>query len=148
MKKILWALAAAGICLLAAAALLGDQPPAKSGDEAAMKAAEDAAKAWLALMDSGQYARSWKDSAQLFKKEVTQEEWEKSAKLARESLGRLVSRSLKVEQYGKSLPGDPDGEYLILVFDSSFEKRTTAGETVVPVKEKDGVWRVAGYATK
>src|SRR5262249_47107645 len=117
-------------------------------DEAAMKAAESAAKSWLALMDSGQYARSWKEAAQQFRRQITKEEWEKSAKSARESLGKVLSRELKIEQYGQGMPGAPDAEYLVLVFDSSFENRKEAGETVVPVKEKDGVWRVAGYSTK
>ncbi|HKA36819.1 MAG TPA: DUF4019 domain-containing protein [Thermoanaerobaculia bacterium] len=148
MKTILWALAAAGTCLLAAAVIFGDQPAGKRADEAAMKAAESAAKSWLALMDSGQYARSWKEAAQQFRRQITKEEWEKSAKSARESLGKVLSRELKIEQYGQGMPGAPDAEYLVLVFDSSFENRKEAGETVVPVKEKDGVWRVAGYSTK
>jgi hypothetical protein len=147
MRKILWALAAAGTCLLVAAALLGDEPPTKA-EKARMKAGEEAALAWLALVDSGDYARSWRESAGLFKKEVTQGEWEQSAKAARETFGKLLSRSLKAGEYGRATPGDTRGEYLILVYDSSFEKRKTAAETVVPVKEKDGVWRVAGYATK
>src|SRR5262249_41112987 len=91
MRRILWILAAAGVCLLAAAALLGNPQGGKSADEKAMKAAEDSARAWLALMDSGQYARSWKESARFFQKQVTQEEWEKGAKAGRESLGKVIS---------------------------------------------------------
>ena len=147
MKKILWALATAGICLLAAAVLLGQEPPSKS-EEAGMKAGQEAAEAWLALVDSGQYARSWKESAALFKKQVTREDWEKTAKAGREAFGKLVSRKLKVGEYGRAMPGDPRGEYLVLVYDSSFEKRTVVDEKVIPVREKDGTWRVAGYETK
>src|SRR5262249_51094194 len=116
MKTILWALAAAGTCLLAAAVVFGDQPAGKRADGAAMKAAESAAKSWLALMDSGQYARSWKEAAQQFRRQITKEEWEKSAKSARESLGKVLSRELKIEQYGQGMPGAPDAEYLVLVF--------------------------------
>ena len=147
MKKILWALAAAGICLLAAAMLLGQEPPSKA-EEAQVKAGQEAAQAWLALMDSGQYARSWKDAAAIFKKQVTQEEWEKAAKSGREAFGKLVSRKLKAGEYGKAMPGDPRGEYIVLIYDSSFEKRSVVDEKVIPVKEKDGTWRVAGYETK
>jgi hypothetical protein len=43
------------------------------------------------------------------------------------------------------LPGAPDGEYVVIQFESSFEKKKSAVETVTPMLEKDGKWRVSGY---
>jgi uncharacterized protein DUF4019 len=148
MKKILWVLAAAGICLLAAAALIADQAAAKTGEEAAKMAAEEAAKGWLALVDSGEYGQSWRDAADLFKKQLTVEQWDKAVKSAREPLGKLLSRTVRVAEYTRTLPGAPDGEYVVIAYDSSFENKKQAAETVVPLKEKDGVWKVSGYFIK
>jgi hypothetical protein len=47
-----------------------------------------------------------------------------------------------------TLPGVPDGEYVVVQFDTSFEKKKTAIETVTPMKEPDGRWRVSGYFIK
>jgi len=47
-----------------------------------------------------------------------------------------------------SVPGGPDGQYVIIEFAASFENKKTAIETVTPMLEKDGVWRVAGYYIK
>ena len=44
-----------------------------------------------------------------------------------------------------SLPGAPDGEYRVFQFDTSFEHKQTAVETVTAVLETDGSWRIAGY---
>ena len=64
---------------------------------------------------------------------------------SRGSYGALVSRKLKKAEYRTSLPGAPDGQYVVLQYDSSFEHKKAAVETVTPMKDADGVWRVSGY---
>ncbi|MGB3565135.1 MAG: DUF4019 domain-containing protein, partial [Thermoanaerobaculia bacterium] len=60
-------------------------------------------------------------------------------------LGKVLSRKVKSKQYATSLPGAPDGEYVVIQFETSFENKTTAIETVTPMKDEDGKWRVSGY---
>ncbi|MDJ0589504.1 MAG: DUF4019 domain-containing protein [Pleurocapsa sp. MO_226.B13] len=66
----------------------------------------------------------------------------------RNPLGQTVSRSLKSKQYHTSLPGVPDGEYVVIQFNTSFEHKKSAVETVTPMKDPDGKWRVCGYYIK
>ena len=66
----------------------------------------------------------------------------------RKPLGQTVSRSLKSKQYQTVLPGAPDGEYVVIQFNTSFEHKRSAVETVTPMKDKDGKWRVSGYYIK
>ena len=47
-----------------------------------------------------------------------------------------------------SLPGAPDGEYVVIQFDTSFTNKKVAVETVTPMKDEDGIWRVSGYYVK
>jgi hypothetical protein len=103
------------------------------------------ADAWLALVDQGKYDQSWEEAARLFKGAVTKEKWREAASAVRAPLGKLVSRKLKSRQYTKTLPGVPDGEYVVIQYDSSFENKTEAVETVTPMLDPDGVWRVSGY---
>ncbi len=148
MKRILWILAAVGVCLIAAAALLAAPDADKAEQKAAVKAAEGAAGSWLALVDSGQYAKSWTEAAGLFRRQLSSEQWEKTVSGVRESLGKLRSRNLKSAEFSRTLPGAPDGEYVVIQYDSSFENKKEAVETAVPMKDKDGVWRVSGYFIK
>jgi hypothetical protein len=67
---------------------------------------------------------------------------------ARAPLGKVLSRTLKSATYATSLPGAPDGEYVVVKFDTSFEKKQSAIETVTPMKDPDGRWRVSGYFIK
>ena len=120
------------------------QPEVTAQKSAAHKSAEQ----WLALVDAGNYAESWKTAAGYFQTAVPQDQWEHTIATVREPLGDLVSRKLKSAHYTKSLPGTPDGEYVVLLFDTSFTNKKTAVETVTPMLDADGTWKVSGYYIK
>jgi hypothetical protein len=107
-----------------------------------------AAEGWLALVDTGKYGESWKAASGFFKSAVPQGQWEQSLKAVRPPLGKLVSRKLSSKTHMTSLPGAPDGEYLVIQFETSFQNKKSAVETITPMKEKDGKWRVSGYYIK
>lgn len=107
--------------------------------------AQIAAKAWLALVDAEKYGQSWDEAALLFRSAVMKAEWEKAARAARAPLGAMKSRTFKSANFTRSLPGAPDGEYVVIQFDSRFANKASAIETVTPMRDKDGTWRVAGY---
>ena len=107
--------------------------------------AQKSAESWLALTDNGKYGESWDDAAQLFKNAVTREQWTNQIKAVRPPLGKVQSRRLKSATYTKTLPGAPDGEYVVIQYETSFENKASAIETIVPMLDKDGKWRVSGY---
>lgn len=132
--------------VLGAMSLMNCQP--EQADEAAEKAAVEAAERWLVLVDSGDYQKSWETAAALFKEAVTPEQWQQSAAAARQPFGALQSRKVKSTKYATSLPGAPDGHYVVIQFDASFENKAAAVETITPMKDPDGAWRVSGYFIK
>lgn len=111
-------------------------------------AAVDAATGWLALVDAGDYADSWTEAAEYFRKAVTQEQWIDAMEAVRQPLGDRVSRELKSAELASTLPGAPDGEYVVIQFTTRFEHKASAVETVTPMKDPDGAWRVSGYFIK
>ncbi len=116
-----------------------------AADTEAVSQARRSADSWLALVDAAQYGQSWNEAATLFKSAVTQQEWEKAARSARAPLGALKSRTFKTATFARSLPGAPDGEYVVIQFDTQFANKTAAVETVTPMRERDGSWKVSGY---
>ena len=110
--------------------------------------AKQSAEAWLALVDSGKYASSWDDAAQFLKAAVTRDQWQSALHTVRDPLGKLGTRTLKSANYTKTLPGAPDGEYVVMQYDTSFANKGSAVETIVPMLDKDGKWRVSGYFIK
>lgn len=121
---------------------------APKGHREAEKTALESAEKWLALVDSEQYAESWEGAAEYFKAFVTKDQWEQTIQAVRRPLGKKVSRQIKSREYAASVPGGPDGEYVVLQFNTGFENKKSAVETVTPMLDKDGTWRVSGYYIK
>jgi len=108
-------------------------------------AAETSARTWLGLIDTGAYAKSWDTAAKYFRNSMAQSQWVSRISAVRAPLGALKSRRLMSARFERSLPGAPDGEYVIVQFSSSFEHKGEATETVTPMRDPDGQWRVSGY---
>jgi hypothetical protein len=106
------------------------------------------AQKWLTLIDEGKYSESWNQAAGFFKTAVSKKDWLKSMEAFRKPLGALISRKLKSKKYTTSLPGAPDGKYVVIQYETSFEHKKSAIETVTPMLDKDGKWRVSGYYIK
>jgi hypothetical protein len=111
-------------------------------------AAQPVAAAWLKLVDEGKYVESWEKMSPGFKKEVSKRKWNATVGKIRKPLGRLTSRQLKSAAYSKDLPGAPEGEYVVLQFDSAFERKPAAREQVTLLLGQDLEWRVSSYAVK
>lgn len=108
------------------------------------QAAEQAALGWLALVDTTQYEASWNEAASLFRNQISSSDWSKAVSAARSPLGGVITRNLISAIYATSLPGAPDGEYVVLQFQTDFANKPKAIETVTPMQD-EGRWRVSGY---
>lgn len=106
--------------------------------------AQSAADQWLKLTDSGNYDQSWQKAAQMFKSHVSQMDWAMAMQTNRSPLGRVLSRKLRNASHRDHLPGAPDGEYVVIQYETSFEHKKAAVETVTPTLD-DGEWKVSGY---
>jgi len=119
-----------------------------AADDEAVAAAKTAANSWLAQTDSEDFAGSWTSASSLFRAAVTEAEWEKALSAVRGPIGRLISRELGSADFYTTLPGAPDGEYVVMQFNSSFAQKATAIETVTVMLDSDGSWCVSGYYIK
>lgn len=107
--------------------------------------AQAAAESWLKLTDAGDAEDSWEQAARLFQGAVTQEQWKQALAGVRPPLGKVISRQVISRRYRENAPGAPDGKYVIIRYWTVFEKKASAVETVTPMLDPDGVWRVSGY---
>lgn len=119
--------------------------PAYAQEDADILVAEQSARDWLALTDGSQYAASWEQASSFFRAAVTQENWEGALRGARMPFGDLLSREVSSSTYATTLPGAPDGEYVVFEFNSAFANKAAAVETVTVMRDIDGDWRIAGY---
>ncbi len=107
--------------------------------------AQAAAESWLKLTDAGDGAGSWEQAAKAFKGALTKEQWTQALASVRPPLGKVVSRKLTSRQYTEKIPGGPEGKFVILQYQTAFESKPSAVETVTAMLDPDGVWRISGY---
>ena len=119
-----------------------------AGNENSKKEAEKSAMSWLTLVDNGDYGKSWDEAAILFQKAISKEDWVKTIKGVRPPLGEVEKRKFESATYMTEVPGAPDGEYVVIQYFTVFSNKASAIETITPMKEKDGSWKVSGYYIK
>ncbi len=107
-----------------------------------------AAGQWLELTDAGMYAEGWSEALEYLRNAVTSEQFVQSLVAVRGPLGVVLSREMAEINYTKIMPGAPDGEYVVIRYDTSFSNKDKAVETVALMLDEDGVWKVTGYYIK
>lgn len=135
------------VAWLSALSLAGLARPLRA-DQRAENRAVAAARTWLDLVDGGRYEAGWDVASPILKGMVTKEEWDRAVRSVRTPLGHCLSRRLRSHKLVDSFPGAPKGPYAVLQFETAFEERRDALETVTPVLGPDDRWRVAGYFIK
>lgn len=110
--------------------------------------AQQSAERWLALADNEKFTENWKAASPMLQQAVSQEKWSSMLNQVRKPLGTVTSRKLTTAKREKSLPGAPDGDYVVMQFQTSFANKKEATETVTAVLDKDGMWKVGGYFIK
>ncbi|WP_245961413.1 DUF4019 domain-containing protein [Thalassotalea euphylliae] len=108
---------------------------------------DNAGMNWLQMIDDGEYSKSWQEADSLFKSQLTSSKWQKALRNVRKPLGKVVMRKKHSAQTHTSLPGIPDGHYLVLTFKTQFEQKTKAIETLT-LSKQSGEWRAIGYFIK
>lgn len=115
--------------------------------ESEEKVAVVAALSWLKYVDNENYNQAWKNSSTLLKSLISLDDWNNLIKGVKDNFGKVTSRKIKSTLYKESLPGVPDGRYLIIQFDVDFKNKLNAVETITP-RYEDGIWKVSGYYIK
>jgi hypothetical protein len=118
---------------------------AHSSEANKKKAALAAAGKWLALVDAGKYADSWRETPEAYRARVDQKRWEQSLQSDRGSEGACVARKFISSEFRKSPPNTAGNDSISIRFNTSFQNRKYALERLKLIFDKDGQWRVTEY---
>jgi Protein of unknown function (DUF4019) len=111
----------------------------------AVTAAQLAAASWLGLVDKGRYGESWDSAATFFRQAVARSSWEAAVASARRPFEPFGERQQVQASFQTRLPNAPPGQYVVLQYRTKTGGGRTVVETVTPMKDSDGNWRVSGY---
>src|SRR5882724_10969962 len=124
-------LALAGICSL----FLAAAPKSLASSEDNTGNALEAAKAWMAKIDAGDYEASYQAGSSVLHDTVTQDKWLLVMKALRTTWGDVVSRRVTSHIYKPDGYEKQSGEFMIISYDTSFKNLPVAQETVILRRE-------------
>jgi hypothetical protein len=111
------------------------------------QAAERQALGFVGYLDHGRYADSYAYTGMLIRAQLDRDSFAKQLEKARAGTGGLLSRELIDASYTTTVPGAPEGQYVVLHYSASFANRQETVETLTLAFAK-GYWRVSGYYIK
>jgi hypothetical protein len=111
------------------------------------RAAQRQALGFLGYLDKGRFADSYAYTGMLIRAQVDRPSFSAQVEKARAGTGALLTRELLDSTYATSVPGAPEGQYVVLHYHSSFADKQEAVETLTLAFAK-GYWRVSGYYIK
>lgn len=109
--------------------------------------AEQVALQVVELYAGGEYGAVYDNADEILRSAVDRDQFIKMTKAVFTPLGARKSIRLNSAKYTHRAPGGPDGVYVILRFESSFENKAEAVETIT-IRETQAGWRLAGYFIK
>jgi len=101
-------------------------------------------KNWIAQIDAGRYDDSYAAGSGEMHDKVPQDRWSEVLKAIRAPWGPVVSRRQLSHVYKPNGFEGTEGEFLVITYETSFQKLPAATELVV-LRWEDGQWRGAGY---
>jgi len=111
------------------------------------RAAQRQALGFLGYLDHGRFADSYAYTGMLIRAQTDRASFSSQVEKARQGTGAMLTRELIDAGYETSVPGAPDGQYVVLHYRTSFADRQEAVETLTLAFAK-GYWRVSGYYIK
>ena len=138
MKRIVWAFM--GLFLFVSAQVFAAEGTKTAPLVAPANPIVNSVGEWLAVIDAGRYDESWSKASKLFKGAAPVDQWVQALNGVRKPLGALLVRKVSNLVTKTSLPGAPDGHYIILTYKTNFAEKKNAVETVTFMQESDGIW--------
>lgn len=112
--------------------------------ESQLQAGEITSKAWLGIVDKGEYNKSWDEMSVITRNTVKKEEWEKILTKTRKPLGAVKERSVVDIRSAINPKNLPAGNYMVMIYKTSFATKADAHE-LVTLFLQDGQWHVLTY---
>jgi Protein of unknown function (DUF4019) len=106
--------------------------------------AQRTAREWLAYTDALDGAAAYARAAAKFRSAMPVDAWTDALRKQRMPRGATKRRTIVHTEFRRDVPGYPNGDYALVVFQTEFEN-ADAQESITLEREADNVWRVVGY---
>lgn len=100
---------------------------------------------YVSAIDKELYLQSWTEGDQLFQHTISKDDWVKGLSRNRKPLGHVISRKFKDQRLAMDPQGLPKGAYMVVEYETFFDREPISLELLTLRQGDDGVWRVLTY---
>lgn len=126
----------------------GQEATQKEEENSSLIESAQVAKDYVDGVDKGEYDQSWSKSDTVFQNTIPQNEWKDFLTELRKRTGKVVSRRLKDQNPAWNPRGLPEGAYMVIIYNTSFQNLPNVEELLTLRKGPDKKWRVLTYEVK
>lgn len=123
-------------------------PLASAQRASAVHNGQQVAGIWLHLLDAGHYGAAWDEAATTLQRAVPRATWVAQVSALRAPHGPVRARRLKWVTYNETLSAPDEGQYVVIEYETRFDNTVSAVETVTPVMDERGIWKVGAYSIR
>lgn len=105
------------------------------------------AEAFVVAIDKNDYRSAYANASPILRLSFKQDTWIEQQSLSFQLLGKALKRQLMTVRSRESYPGLPDGNYLIVSYQTQTEYKSGAIEVLL-LKEQDEGWQVCKYSIR
>ncbi len=105
------------------------------------------AEQFVQLVDENKYVAAYGGASELMHLSFSEADWVAKVKLSKELVGEVIERKLVSVLARETYPHFPDGEYLLVYFESQREYKQKATEILL-LRALAGKWQVCTYRLK
>ncbi len=105
------------------------------------------AETFSTTIDAQNYQAAYQSGSKLLHLTSPEDQWISETERTREVLGTALQRKLKAVKSISTYPGLPDGEYMLVYFETKMERKEKAAEVLL-VAQINGAWEVCSYHLK
>lgn len=105
------------------------------------------AEAFVVEIDKSDYRSAYANAAPILRLISQQDAWTEQQSLSFQLLGKALKRQLMTVRSRDSYPGFPDGNYLIVCYQTQTEYKSKAVEVLL-LKEQGQGWQVCKYSIR
>jgi Protein of unknown function (DUF4019) len=116
-----------------------------SGSEAEKEQVRESAEQWLAVIDGGNSAQSYRALSSVATGKVDETKWQAALAKSRAEFGAPAGREFRKATLFKAEGSTGGLDSYLVEYDSVSAERGALHEIVRMVKDGDGAWRAAGY---
>jgi len=105
----------------------------------------ETAENFFELIEHGELEQAFNSTTDIHKDHKVKDAWINSSLIQKKYYGSLINRAIKTVTSKNTIPDHPDGTYLTVIYETTFQNKEKAYERIDLMLVSENLWKVTEY---